>query len=49
MLKTLSALANLTIICGLTGMAVAQCPPVTIGVYFDSDGSMQSVQPVQHQ
>jgi hypothetical protein len=49
MLKTLSALANLTIICVLTGMAVAQCPPVTIGVYFDSEGSMQSVQPIQHQ
>ena len=50
MLKLLSALACLMCVLGLIGVAVAQeCPPATIGVYFDLNGASQSVTPVQHQ
>jgi hypothetical protein len=49
MLRSLSALACLTILLGLTGWAEAQLPPGTIGVYFDVTGTTQSVNPVQHE
>lgn len=50
MLKLLSALACLTFLLGPTGSVTAQvCPPATIGVYFDADGTQQTVTPVQHE
>jgi hypothetical protein len=50
MLKSLSALAILTYVIVLTGLAFAQqCPQATIGVYFDDVGGLQSIQPFQHQ
>ena len=49
MLKSLSALAVIAAILGSFGMARAQCAPATIGVYFDADGTSQSVAPIQHQ
>ena len=49
MLQSLSALALITIILGSSGWTAAQCPPASIGVYFDAQGSVQSVSPVQHQ
>jgi hypothetical protein len=49
MLKWLSALACL-ITLGLIGVAAAQeCPPATIGVYFDLAGTSQTATPVQHE
>ncbi len=49
MLKSLSALALLAILFGCTGSTIAQCPPATIGVYFDAAGTGQSAIPVQNQ
>jgi hypothetical protein len=50
MLKSLSALAILGILVFSTGLAAAQgCPQGTIGVYFDPEGTSQTVKPVQHQ
>jgi hypothetical protein len=49
MLKSLSALALITTILGSSGWTAAQCPPASIGVYFDAQGTVQSVSPVQHQ
>lgn len=47
MLRCLSALF-LTILIVSAGVAFAQCPDATIGVYFDLDGSTSYVTPIQH-
>jgi hypothetical protein len=47
MLKSLSALAMLATLLGCTGSTTAQCPPATIGVYFDAAGTSQSAIPIQ--
>lgn len=50
MLRSLSALAFLASILCLVGVAAGQaCPQGTIGVYFDVEGNMQTVTPIQHQ
>lgn len=49
MLRLLSALASLTILLGMAGVADAQCPPATIGVYAEPAGTTQSATPIQHQ
>jgi hypothetical protein len=50
MLKLLSKLVSWAIVLGVAGMVAAQpCPPGTIGVYFDTAGNSQFIQPVQHQ
>lgn len=47
MLKSLSALAFAATLLGCTGSTTAQCPPATIGAYFDAAGTLQSAIPVQ--
>jgi hypothetical protein len=48
MLRSLSALV-ISILIVLSGAAVGQCPEATIGVYFDIEGSLSYVTPIQHQ
>lgn len=48
MLKSLSALAFAATLLGCTGSTTAQCPPATIGAYFDPAGTRQSANPVQN-
>jgi hypothetical protein len=49
MLKSLSALALAATLLGCTGWVEAQCPPATIGAYFDAAGTLQAAIPVQNQ
>ena len=49
MLKSLSALALAATLLGCTGWIKAQCPPATIGAYFDAAGTLQAAIPVQNQ
>ena len=49
MLRVLSALVFSTLLFGLAGVVMGQCPPGSIGVYFDPQGGLQTISPIQHE